>query len=358
MFSETLPNIVMKATTTIETSIEPHAPHWISRSAFQVIVVLFFLTQASLGFAVYRANYWLAVPLVLISCHLMHGISIGFHEASHGLLRKNRLFNEFDGIIIGIFGLMSFSLYRAAHQLHHAHLASERDEELWPFVHPQMPRWARVLAAVLELTMGLLFTPYLFLRTFLRAGSPIRNKKLQRRIWTEFAVSAVIWTAILTAVAVFDAWKYFLWVHLLPAWLAANMQSLRKYVEHVGLTGSTVNSSTRSIVAEGWVAKFFNFTLLHEPYHGVHHWRSGLPHPELPEHAAALEPHVEEERPPFRTFGAAVHDLFINLADPRVGAQWLGLARTTRQEQSRAESRTSKASPALDPRLSTLDSLK
>ena len=121
------------------------------------------------------------------------------------------------------------------------------------------------------------------------------------------AVTAVIWTAILTTVAVFDAWKYFLWLHLIPAWLAANMQSFRKYVEHVGLTGSTVNSSTRSIVAEGWVATFVNFTLLHEPYHGVHHWRSGLPHPELPGHAAALEPKVEEERPPFRTFGAAVY---------------------------------------------------
>jgi fatty acid desaturase len=185
---------------------------------------------------------------------------------------------------------------------------------------------------VLELTMGLLFTPFLFVRTFLRGGSPIRNRKLRRRIWTEFAVTAVIWIAILTAVAVFDAWKYFLWLHLIPAWLAANMQSLRKYVEHVGLTGSTVNSSTRSIVAEGRMATFINFTLLHEPYHGVHHWRSGLPHPELPEHAAALEPNVEEERPPFRTFGAAAHDLFINLADPRVGAQWLGVARTTRQE--------------------------
>src|SRR6185503_16453590 len=134
-------------------------------------VILLFLTQASLGFAVYRANYWLAVPLVLISCHLMHGIMIGFHEASHWLLRKSRLLNEIDGLIIGTLSMMSFSLYRAAHQLHHAHLASERDEELWPFVHPQMPRGTRVLAAVLELTMGL--------------------------IWTEFAVTAVIWTAIL-----------------------------------------------------------------------------------------------------------------------------------------------------------------
>ena len=96
-----------------------------------------------------------------------------------------------------------------------------------------------------------------------------------------------------------------------PAWLAANMQSLRKYMEHVGLTGSTVNSSTRSIVAEGWVATFVNFTLLHEPYHGVHHWHSGLPHPNCLSTRPILEPRPEEERPPFRTFGAAaLRDLF------------------------------------------------
>jgi fatty acid desaturase len=328
----------MNASPTIEPLIEPHAPHWLSCAAFPVLVVLFFLTQASMGFAVYHANYWLAAALVLISSHLMHSMLIGFHEASHGLLRKSRLLNEIDGIIIGTLSLMSFSLYRAAHQSHHAYLASERDEELWPFVHPRIPRMARVLAAVLELTMGLLFTPFLFLRTFLRRGSPIRNKKLRRRIWTEFGVSVVIWTAIVTAVAKYDAWKYFLWLHLIPAWLAANMQSFRKYVEHVGLTGATVNSSTRSIVAEGWMAGFVNFTLLHEPYHGVHHWRSGLRHPELPEHAAALEPKMEQERPPFRSFGAAVWDLFINLPDPRVGAQWLGIARPTRQELTRQRS--------------------
>jgi hypothetical protein len=42
--------------------------------------------------------------------------------------------------------------------------------------------------------------------------------------------------SILTAVAVFDAWKYFFWLYLIPV-VAANMQSLRKYVEHIGLTG-------------------------------------------------------------------------------------------------------------------------
>ena len=318
-----------------DSTIEPHEPHWISRSAFQMLALMFMASQIALCFAVYHANYWVAVPLVFVTSHLMHAILIGFHEATHGLLRKSRILNEIDGIIIGTLSLMSFSLYRAAHQLHHAYLASERDEELWPFVHPQMPRWARVGAAIFELTMGLFFTPLLFIRTFLRAGSPIRNKNLRRRIWLEFAAMAVVWAAILAAIAIFDAWKYFLWLHIMPAWLAANMQSLRKYVEHVGLTGSTVNSSTRSIVAEGWVATFLNFTLLHEPYHGVHHWRSGLPHPELPRHTDALEPSADEERPPFRTFGAAVRDLFINLADPRVGAQWRGIAKPTRQEMAR-----------------------
>ncbi len=317
------------------TTAEPHEPHWIARAAFPVLAALFFITQASLAVALYHDNYWLVVPLALVASHLMHSLLIGFHEASHGLLRKSRLLNEIDGLIIGVFSLMSFSLYRAAHQLHHAYLASERDEELWPFVHPRTPRWARVAAAVLELTMGFFFTPFLFARIFLRKGSPIRNKKLRRRIWIEFGITAAVWAAIFTTDALFGTWKYFLWTYFIPAWLAANMQSLRKYVEHVGLTGATVNSSTRSIVAEGWLANFLVFTLLHEPYHGVHHWRSGLPHPELPRHAGALDPTVAEERPPFRTFRAALHDLFINLPNPRVGAQWRGVTRPTRQEMAR-----------------------
>ncbi len=325
----------MHTAITAEQTVEAHEPHWISRAAFAVLEALFFFMQAALVFALYRNNYWLAVPLALMVSHLMHGLLIGFHEASHGLLRKNRQLNEIGGIILGVFSLMSFSLYRAAHQLHHAYLASERDEELWPFVHPQKPRWIRVGAALLELAMGIFFTPFLFMRTFLRKGSPIRNKKLRRRIWIEFAIIAVVWTAILTTDAMLGSWKYFWWMYFIPAWLAANMQSLRKYVEHVGLTGATVNSSTRSIIAEGWQAKFICFTLLHEPYHGVHHWRSGLPHPELPQHVEALAPTAPEDRPPFRTFRAALHDLFVNLPDPRVGAQWLGVTRTTRQEMAK-----------------------
>ena len=135
-----------------------------------MVMTIFYLTQIALGVAVYWSFYWLAVPLVLVSSHLMHGILIALHEASHGLLRKNRTLNEIDGILIAAFGGMSFSLYRVVHQSHHAHLATERDEELWPFVHPGVSRPARILAAILELGLGMLYTPFLFIRGICPAG--------------------------------------------------------------------------------------------------------------------------------------------------------------------------------------------
>jgi fatty acid desaturase len=302
--------------------LEPPPPHWISRAAFPVLVLVFFLVEAALGTAVYAGVIWMAVPLALVTSHLMHGIMIGFHEAAHGLLRKSRRLNEADGMIIGVFSFMSFSLYRAAHQLHHAYLATERDIELWPFAIPGTPRWARILAAILELGLGLFYSPFLFLRTFLCHGSPIRNKKLRRRVWAEFALIAVVWICILAAVAWWNGWRYFFWMYLGPALLAADMQSWRKYIEHVGLTGSTVNGSTRSIVSRGPLGRFVSFTLLHEPYHGVHHRHAGLPHAELPQHASELEPSNPDEISPFPTYRHALMHLLRSLADPRVGAQW------------------------------------
>ena len=314
---------VTNPTSPTENLVEPPPPHWVSRAAFPILAAIFFLNQAALATAVYFGSVWFCVPLILTASHLMHGMLIGFHEASHGLLRKTRRLNEIDGVIIGIFSLMSFSLYRAAHQLHHAYLATQRDVELWPFVIPGMPRWARVLAAILELTLGLFFTPFLFVRTFLRADSPIRNKKLRRRIWAEFALAAGVWICLLTAVSWWGVWKYFLCMYLAPAFLASNMQSWRKYIEHVGLTGSTVNSSTRSIVSKGFLGRLVAFTLLHEPYHGVHHRHAGLPHAELPRFASELDPANYDEMSPFPSYRHALMDLLRNLPNPRAGAQWL-----------------------------------
>lgn len=312
----------MTTATVVEEPTEAYQPHWVNRAAFPIISAALVLIQGLLAFALYRNQLWAAVPLVLLASHLMHGQLIGFHEASHGALRKSRRLNEIDGILIGIFSFMSFSLYRAAHQTHHMHLGTQRDEELWPFVEPRTPRWARILAAVLELSVGILFTPFLFIRTFLRKGSPIRSKRVRRRIWAEFALVVVVWALLLLTVTWLNGWRYFVWMYAIPAVIAGNLQSWRKYIEHVGLTGSTIRSATRSIIGDGPMGRLVSLTLLHEPFHGVHHQRAGLPHAELPCYAADLQPDIPEEKAPFPSYRHALMDLLRSLADPRVGAQW------------------------------------
>lgn len=301
---------------------ELHEPHWVVRGAFQMLVFALVATEALLAFTVHRGWIWAAVLLVLVASHLMHGTLIGLHEAAHGLLRKNRRFNEFDGIVIGTLSLMSFSLYRVIHQTHHAYLASERDYEFWPLSQPSTARWKRCLAAFAELNLGLFYGPFLFLRAFFGPASPVRSKRMRRRVWAELVLLVAAWALVIAAVAFFGLWKYFLWMYLGPAVLAANLQSWRKYIEHVGMTGNTVNGSTRSIVANTWVGKLVSFTLLHEPFHGVHHQKAGLPHAELPLHADKLQPKNPGELPPFPSYRYAFIDLIQKLSDPRVGPQW------------------------------------
>jgi len=299
-----------------------HEPHWVLRGAFQLLVFGLVFTEAVLAMAVYRGWLWLAVPLVLVVSHLMHGLLIGLHEAAHGLLRKNRRFNEFDGIVIGTLGLMSFSLYRVVHQTHHAYLTTERDWEFWPFSRTDIPRWKRCLAAFFELNFGLFFGPFVFLRAFLGSPTPVRSKRVRRRIWAELALIVVVWAVLLWSMTAFGLWKYFLWMHLGPAFVAANLQSWRKYIEHVGMTGDTVNGSTRSIVAKSWLGRLVAFTLLHEPFHGVHHQRAGLPHFVLPQHEEKLQPTKPGERGPYAGYRYALIELLRCLLDPRVGPQW------------------------------------
>jgi len=296
--------------------------HWVSRAAFPLIGLALVSSQAALGWTVYRGWYWLSVPLVILVSHFMHGALIGFHEASHGLLRKSRFLNEVDGVLAGVLSFMSFTLYRAAHQTHHMHLATEKDEELWPFVNVESPRWARRLAAFVELNAGLFFTPFLFWRMFFRKGSFIRSRKVRRKIWAELILMVVFWTAVLVAVHWWQVWSYFFWCFGAPAVIAGNLQSWRKYVEHVGLHGHTAKSATRSIIADTWPGKLLSLTLLHEPFHAVHHLRAGLHHYELPLHAESLQPTAEGEVTPFPNYRSAIKHLMGELSDPRVGSHW------------------------------------
>ena len=306
-----------------ERLIEMHEPRWSSVGIWLLFLAAFCVVEGLLFWAISGGAWWLTIPLVLVLAHLMHGHLIAFHEAAHGSLCPNPRINDALGVFIGALSFMGFSLYRAAHHSHHSYLGTERDEELWPFVITSKPRWFRCLAAASELSLGLIYTPLLFLRALVRRGSIIQNRLRRRRIWLELAFIAAVWATVIALVAYMDAWKYLLVMYLIPAVLAGSMQSLRKYIEHMGMQGSTVLSSTRSVVNPGLLGRFLSFTLFEEPYHGVHHKFARLPYVVLPEFADELEPAEPPERPPFPTYRHAMFDMLPTLLDPKVGSQWL-----------------------------------
>src|SRR6185295_225039 len=99
--------------------------------------------------------------------------------------------------------------------------------------------------------------------------------------------------------------------------------SLRKYTEHMGLAGSTVLGSTRSVVPEGRMGRLIMLSMFNISYHGIHHRYAVIPQERLPELAGWLTPTQADELPPYRHYASAFRDMVRSLSDPRIGAQWL-----------------------------------
>jgi fatty acid desaturase len=283
------------------------------------MLAAFGVAQALLMWTAAQGFVWLTGCLSVLLAHLMHSQLVAFHEAAHGSLCPQRAVNDVIGTCIGILSFVPFSLYRATHHYHHAFLASERDEELWPFVIPTCPHCARLVAAAAELSFGVIYAPLLFLRAFLRKGSPIVNRRVRRRICAEYSLSALVFGTGIGIVAWFEMWQSVLIFYLLPAWLAGNLQSWRKYIEHVGMTGSTPLGSTRSIVPQSWLGKVVAATLFNEPYHAVHHKYARLPQHALPAFAGML---ADAQPQPYASYLHALPAMLRSLRDPRVGKQW------------------------------------
>src|SRR5262245_38739320 len=144
--------------------VAAHRPSWNTFWIWMGFVFAFFASEALLFWTVWSKHYLLAIPATLLVAHIMHSHLLAFQEAAHGVLCPNYWVNEWAGIYIGKQHLVGLSLFRAVHDTHHGHLASERDEQLWPFVNPRMTRWKRLLTAAIELSIGIFFDLFLFWR--------------------------------------------------------------------------------------------------------------------------------------------------------------------------------------------------
>ncbi|QEL14526.1 fatty acid desaturase family protein [Limnoglobus roseus] len=299
-----------------------HRPGW--RGTWFVLGFgsLFYGLVAATAYCLSAQLYWALVPLIVANTLLSHSLVIAFHEAAHGSLCPWRPLNEYLGRVIGLQAFNSLTLYRELHHWHHAHLGTPRDEEFWPFTDPAQPRWKRRLAAVGELLFGTLYTPVLYLRALVRSDSRIRVGRSRRlMIWAEVLAPFVVWGGVAGVALWYGVFAYFFLGYLLPAYLAGNIQSWRKYIEHIGLTGDSWATLTRAIRPPGWHGHVMSESVLHEPYHDLHHRYPKIPYESLPA-AAKVDPPRSDDVPVFPSYRAALVDLLRDLGDPKFGPAW------------------------------------
>lgn len=264
--------------------------------------------------------WWLVLFLWPLQAHLGHVLLTGFHEASHYSLARNYWLNELMGILVGIVVFIPLSVYRHLHMYHHSRLGSETDYELWPYTITRYSRPFRVAAAAIELTLGFFFTPLLFLRGALVDGRV--SRAVAGRMVAEYVVCLAAWAAALSVIAWHGWWGTFLAAYLLPSMIAGNLQSLRKFVEHMGLTGDTPMTATRTVVHPNSTGKMLSASIHFVNYHGTHHRFGKLAYFDLPsatDRACELE---SQPLPVYTSYARAFFDMLPSLADPRVGPQW------------------------------------
>jgi fatty acid desaturase len=287
-----------------------------------IYATLFFGSIIS-AITAWEFGYWpITVALWIVIGHLGHVNLFVLHEASHYLLHPNRFLNEFQGIVVGTFSLVPLSSYRHVHGSHHAHLAQEGDIELWPYTDPNASRGFRTFAAAMELIFGYIWTPGVFLRGCITSKKHAPGVKT--RLVLEYGLCLAVWTTILSVTAYFNAWTWLLVGFLIPSLLTGTMQTARRFIEHMGVYGDTVDTCTRTVDDHSRLGRFLSFTMLNGDIHGPHHLHAKVPQNHLP---AALEIDLREglltPKSVYPNYWAATKAMIGELRNPRIGKHWI-----------------------------------
>jgi len=266
-------------------------------------------------------NCW---PLLLIIWPALATVDfilvLAFHDASHGRMHPVHWMNEAYGHLMGTIMLVPLNVYRYAHARHHAQLGRQGDPELWPFNSPTVSRPLRVLAAVVEIVFGAVYTPLLFLRSILVGELTPRERRLVIR---GYLACICFWTATIMIVSYLGTWKLLVASLIIPMFLAGMMQTLNKFEQHLGLHGQTILGLTRTVVDKDKFGEMISAAMLYNDYHGTHHRYAKIPYYYLPCATPYTLAGASEPCPVFPNVMSATLDMLRCLADPKTGPQWL-----------------------------------
>ena len=193
-----------------------------------------------------------------------------FHELAHHTLVRSKLVNIWLGRILGTIALTPYTAYRESHIRHHAYLNKPCDWELWPYSDPNASLSFRRAFVWLDILMGFLAAPYVYVRIYFAKDSPLQADS-RRAIRWELAAIVVAWGGVLGFVAWKGAWIVLLTVWVLPHWMVGILQTCRKLTEHLGMESIDPLFGTRTVVGMSLFTRVTTFLNFHIFVHGPHH---------------------------------------------------------------------------------------
>jgi fatty acid desaturase len=245
----------------------------------------------------------------IFSAYCMFCWTSCFHETAHQTLTPNRNTSIWLGRILGNAILVPYSVYRESHIRHHAYLNKPHDWELWPYSDPKASLGFRRVFVWFDFFFGIFGALITYGRLFWHKDSPIKDPKLRRVIWCEYAMLVAVWIGVFVAVHLTDTWSRFVAAWVIPHFVAGVIQSGRKFTEHLGLSSYDPMLGTRTVVGKSWLTKFTTYLNFDIFIHGPHHRHPRVAHRQLREkmdHYVEKQP--ELQYPMFRTYWEALKD--------------------------------------------------
>ncbi|MBX3427430.1 MAG: fatty acid desaturase [Pirellulales bacterium] len=224
---------------------------------------------------------WLAAIMALFTATMMFCWTSALHEAAHQTLWKSRFWSVLWGRLLGAFMFTPYTTYREAHIRHHAYLNSPRDWELWPYTDPDASLAFRRAFVWFDLLAGVIAGPIIYGRIYFSAKSPIKSPAIRQTIRWEYVGIVALWSVIWGVVACLGWWPRHARCVLLPMYLAALMQTGRKFTEHLGMASFDPLLGTRTVLPRKWLLRLSSFLNFDIFIHGPHHRHPRLVHTQL-----------------------------------------------------------------------------
>lgn len=231
---------------------------------------------------------------VLLAWPVMSGrhlaLAILMHDAAHGLLLRNKRWNDRIGQWLTAYPTMADTLlYRRAHFEHHRHTWTEQDPDLGLATALPVSRASFRRKMIRDLTGQTAYARYRLLVRFAAGLSP-RARGREGKSWLAltrafvasqhgFLITNALLLAALCAAGRPGA---YLWIWVLPGWTGYQVVlRIRSIAEHACVSDPRDPlKQTRTTLAPGWL-RFF-IAPHHVNYHLEHHLFMTVPHYNLP----------------------------------------------------------------------------